>query len=151
MVADDSVGDARIVAHRPRTGEPNAHRARPRADVQKGSPVGGDIVDILQFALEGVTQQQAAIANNLANAQTPGYTAETVSFQQSLEQALQRGGTAHITEAPSAAAPASDGNNVNLTTQLVEAEQSTLQYQAITDSLNAQFRLIQGSAGGSYA
>lgn len=113
--------------------------------------MGGDIVDILQFALEGVTQQQAAIANNLANAQTPGYTAEVVSFQESLEQALQQGGTASITEAPSAAAAASDGNNVSLTTELVEAEQSTLQYQAITDSLNAQFRLVQGSAGGSYA
>lgn len=112
--------------------------------------MGGNVVNILQFALDGVSQQQAAIAGNVANAQTPGYTAEDVSFQQSLERALADGGTATITESPSNAAPATDGNNVDLTTQLVEAQESTLQYQQITDSLNSQFRLVQGAAGGSF-
>jgi flagellar basal-body rod protein FlgB len=112
--------------------------------------VGGEVVDILQFALDGVTQQQAAIANNLANVDTPGYTAEDVSFQQSLEEALAHGGTASITESASGALAATDGNDVSLTTELVDAQESTLQYQAITDSLNAQFRLVQGATGGSF-
>lgn len=113
--------------------------------------MGGDVVNILQFALEGVTQQQAAIADNLANVQTPGYTAEDVSFQKSLQEAIAGGGTASISEGPSAAPAASDGNNVSLTTELVDAQESTLQYQVITNSLNAQFRLVQGAAGGTYS
>lgn len=113
----------------------------------------GQIVNILQFALDGVAQQQAAIANNLANAQTPGYTATAVSFQHSLAQALASPGTAAagVSQAPTPTLPATDGNNVSLTNELVAAQQATLQYQAITDAVNAQLRLVQGSAGGSYA
>lgn len=113
--------------------------------------MGGNVVNILQFALDGVTQQQAAISNNLANVQTPGYTAEDVSFQKSLQEAIAGGGTATITDGTSPAPDATDGNNVSLTTELVDAQESTLQYQVITNSLNAQFRLVQGAAGGSYS
>ncbi|MGH8980688.1 MAG: flagellar basal body rod protein FlgB [Acidimicrobiales bacterium] len=112
--------------------------------------MGGSVVNILQFALDGVSQQQSAIAGNLANADTPGYTAEDVSFQQSLASALSEGGTASISENSSPAAPASDGNNVDLTTELVAAQESALEYQQITHSLSAQFRLAQGAAGGSF-
>lgn len=112
--------------------------------------MGSNVVDILQFALNGVSQQQSAIAGNLANAQTPGYTARDVSFQQSLEHALNEGGTASITEQTSKAPPATDGNNVDLTTQLVAAQTATLHYQVITNALNDQFRLVRGAAGGPF-
>lgn len=113
----------------------------------------GQIVNILQFALDGVAQQQAAIADNLANAQTPGYTGSQVSFQQSLAHALAAPGTttADVSTAPTPTLPSTDGNNVSLTNELVAAQQATLQYQAITEAVNAQLRLVQGSAGGSYA
>lgn len=117
---------------------------------EKGSLVGGNVVNILQFALDGVSQQQSAIAGNLANAQTPGYSALDVSFQQSLERALADGGTATITEKSSNAPPATDGNNVDLTTELVAAQEATLNYQVVTNSLNDQFRLVRGAAGGPF-
>jgi flagellar basal-body rod protein FlgB len=115
--------------------------------------VTGQIVDILQFALDGVAQQQAAIANDLANAQTPGYTGTQVSFQQSLAQAMASPGTAvaQVSSSPSPTLPSTNGNNVDLTNELVAAQQATLQYQAITEAVNAQLRLVQGSAGGSFA
>ena len=110
------------------------------------------IVSVLQFALDGVAQQQQAIANNLANAQTPNFTATDVTFQQSLAQALASHGTApaSITESASAAPPATDGNNVSLTDELVAAQQATLQYQFLTNAFNDQFRLVQGAAGGKF-
>lgn len=111
------------------------------------------IVDVLHFAVDGLTSQQQAIANNLANAQTPGYIAQDVNFQSSLAQALSSsgGGTATVTTTPSQAAPATNGNNVSTGNELVAAEQNTLQYQSTVDLLNAQFRLVQGAAGGSFA
>ncbi|HEX4081703.1 MAG TPA: flagellar basal body protein [Acidimicrobiales bacterium] len=112
----------------------------------------GQIVDVLQFALDGVQQQQTSVANNLANLDTPNYTDTETTFQQSLTQALDAsgGGTATITDVPSTSAAGTDGNNVDLASELTEAEQSTLQYQALSESINAQFRLVQGASGGSF-
>jgi flagellar basal-body rod protein FlgB len=110
------------------------------------------IVGILQFAVDGLAQQQQDIAQNLANAETPGYTGVQADFESSLASAMDSttGGTAVLTQAATPGLPATDGNNVNLSDQLVEAEQTTLQYQAMVDMLNAQFRLVQGAAGGSF-
>lgn len=111
-----------------------------------------DIIGILQFAIDGITRQQNAIANNIANQATPGYTDNEVSFQRSLQQALAAGGpaTAQVTTAPSTYRSATNGNNVNLGGELVSAEKATLQYQSVSESLNAQLRLVQGASGGSY-
>jgi flagellar basal-body rod protein FlgB len=110
------------------------------------------IIGVLQFAVDGLAQQQQTIANNLANTETPGFTAQDVSFQSSLRQAIDspNGGTAQVTVSADPAPPATDGNNVNTASQLVAAEQTQLQYQTMVEMLNAQFRLVQGAAGGSF-
>ncbi|MCU1495383.1 MAG: flagellar basal body rod protein [Acidimicrobiaceae bacterium] len=110
------------------------------------------VIDILNFAIDGVTQQQNAVANNIANASTPGFTGTEVSFESSLQHALDLPGpaTAQVSSAPSSALPATNGNNVQLSDELVAAQSDTLHYQTISESLNAQFRLIQGASGGSY-
>ena len=50
--------------------------------------MGAQIIGILGYALDAVTARQQAIAANVANAQTPGYTAVDVGFRQSLAHAL---------------------------------------------------------------
>jgi flagellar basal-body rod protein FlgB len=111
------------------------------------------IVNVLQYAVDGVAQQQQATANNLANADTPGYTAQAVDFETSLQQALSSpaGGTASVAVSADPTVAATNGNNVDTGTQLVDAQKETLQYQTMVDMLNAQFRLISGAAGGSFA
>ncbi len=116
-----------------------------------GCQVDG-IVDVLAFAVDGLSQRQQAIADNLANADTPGFTATQVDFESSLQQALDTpgGGSAQVTVSASPATPATNGNNVHVDQQLVAAEQTALQYQTMVELLNAQFRLVQGAAGGSF-
>jgi len=111
------------------------------------------IVSVLQYAVDGVAQQQQATANNLANSETPGYTAQDVDFETSLQQAINSpsGGTATTDVTADPAAPATDGNNVDTGTQLVDGQKETLQYQTMVDMLNSQFRLISGAAGGSFS
>ena len=118
-----------------------------------GSTHMDGILGVLQFAVDGLTQQQQAIAGNLANSETPGYKAQTVSFEQSLQQALgaQNGGTATVTTATDPTLPSFNGNNVDTSSQLVAAEQNTLQYKTTVQMLNDQFYLIQGAAGGSWS
>ncbi len=110
------------------------------------------VIGILQFAIDGITSQQSATANNIANEATPGYTATEVNFEQSLSQALGSSATqlSQVSKSPYAGPAATNGNNVDIGSEMVNAEQETLHYQAVTESLNAQFRLIQGASGGSY-
>lgn len=110
------------------------------------------IIGVLQFAVDGLSQQQQAIANNLANADTPGFIAQNVDFQSSLSNAIDsaNGGTATVAVTPSTTTPGPNGNNVDMSSQLAQAEQTTLQYQTMVDMLNAQFRLVEGAAGGSF-
>jgi len=110
------------------------------------------IVGVLQFAVDGLAQQQQAIADNLANSQTPGYIGQQVNFESSLQQAMESpaGGTASVSMSSTPGLPATDGNNVDTGQQLVAAEQTTLQYQTMVEMLNAQFMLVQGAAGGSF-
>jgi flagellar basal-body rod protein FlgB len=51
----------------------------------------------------------------------------------------------------STAARSTDGNNVDLPTEMTQATQETMQYQSVVELLNAQFRLVQGAAGGSFS
>ena len=110
------------------------------------------IVNALQFAVDGVAQQQQATANNLSNTDTPGFTAQDVSFESSLQQAIDapNGGTATVNVSADPAAPASNGNNVDTATQLVNGQEETLKYQTMVEMLNAQFRLVAGATGGSF-
>ncbi|HUZ10061.1 MAG TPA: flagellar basal body protein [Acidimicrobiales bacterium] len=110
------------------------------------------IVGVLQFAVDSLSLQQQTTANNIANDQTPGYTAQEVSFEQSLQQAISSptGGPATATVTSSPAVPGSNGNNVDLPTEMTQATQETMQYQTMVELLNAQFRLVQGAAGGSF-
>jgi flagellar basal-body rod protein FlgB len=112
----------------------------------------GGIVDVLQFAIDGVTDQTNAVANNLANAETPDFTASDVNFQQSLEKAISSPGTSTATETttPSTDPAASNGNNVNLGSELVSSAKGALEYQQLSQSLDAQFRLIRGVVGGTW-
>ena len=110
------------------------------------------IIGVLQFALDGVSAQQTATANNLANAETPGFTASDVSFEQSLQQAITSSSpaAASIATTTDSATPAADGNNVDLGTQLIASQEETLHYSSLSEAINSQFRLIQGVAGGSF-
>lgn len=103
------------------------------------------IIGVLQFAANGLSEQQQTIANNLANSSTPGFTAQDVNFASSLAQAIGApgGGTAQVSTTASPAPYATNGNNVDTPGQLVAAEKNTLQYQTVVEMVNAQYALVQ--------
>ncbi len=109
-------------------------------------------VQTLQFAIDSLSLQQKQTANNITNDQTPDYTASEVSFEQSLVQALEspNGGTAVASLVVSTQPYGTDGNNVNLTQELMRADRTTLQYQATVAALNYKFRLIKGVTGNGF-
>ena len=87
------------------------------------------IVGVLQFAVDSLSQAQQTTANNIANDETPNFKAQHVSFEQSLQQALEApgGSTATADVVTSKAVPSTNGNNVDLPTEMTQATQETMQ------------------------
>ncbi len=111
------------------------------------------VVNVLRYSLDGAAQAERAAASNVANDQTPGYQEKTVSFQASLAAALSSAtpATATVTTGISAAPDGTDGNNVNLTSQLVDIQKQQLQTQADVEAVNLHFAILQGSMGGAFS
>ncbi|MHB8189177.1 MAG: flagellar basal body rod protein FlgB [Ferrimicrobium sp.] len=107
-------------------------------------------IDALQFALDGLTTQANVLANNISNVDTPGFTASNVSFQQSLQQALATGTPAAVSVSSSGAAPGLNGNNVNLSQELVAVETNAMHYQAVSNQITTHFQILSGSMGGQF-
>jgi flagellar basal-body rod protein FlgB len=110
-------------------------------------------IGILQYGLDSLSLAQQAAANNIANLDTPGYTAEEVNFQASLEQALAQGQgspTASAQVYASTAPPGPNGNNVDVTQEISNLQQDVLQYQTLVNALNAKFQQIYAAENTNF-
>lgn len=101
----------------------------------------------IQASLDGLAARQRITAANLANSETPGYIAQTVSFEDSLASAIsseQPGGT-EITTGYTNDPENLSGNNVSVDVETLNAVDTGLRYQLATQSINAKFRLLGSS------
>lgn len=118
-------------------------------------------VSLLQKALDGAWQRQKVIAGNIANHETPGYKASTVSFEESLQhevKRLQQGGYTkeNIANAKTAikrtkiktaldhtGIERADGNNVNLETENINMAKAQIQYQYLTRRVSDHYSRLR--------
>ena len=115
-------------------------------------PVSG----ALGFALDGLSMRQSAIADNLANIDTPGFRASSVDFESTLRSALGAGerGMAGLAGSAPAVAPTdtpvgANDNNVDFRKESLAAIQSQFQYQLMTRAVGDRFDLVRTVAGVS--
>lgn len=100
----------------------------------------------LTSALDGLAARQRAIANNIANVNTPGYTAERVSFEEALASSVARGdGHAASSTARSLEPTRLDGNNVNLDTETLSNVDTVLRFQFASQAAGGQFSSIRAA------
>ena len=98
----------------------------------------------LTSALDGLAARQRAIANNIANVNTPGYTAERVSFEDALARSVAEGdGHTTATTARSLEPTRLDGNNVNLET--LSNVDTVLRFQFASQAAGNQFTAIRSA------
>jgi flagellar basal-body rod protein FlgB len=94
----------------------------------------------LTTALDGLAERQRAIANNIANVNTPNYHAKRVSFEDSLAASVRRGsGSAAISTADSLEPTRLDGNNVNLDTETLSNIDTVLRFQFASRAVDGEF------------
>jgi flagellar basal-body rod protein FlgB len=111
------------------------------------TPISDLTTKTLQVALHGVDESRQAHQDNIANMETPGYLAQTVSFQDSLSKALHDGSpeTADVTTARSTAATNMNGNNVSADSEMVAFTDNSLTNQLLTEALSAKYRLLRAA------
>jgi flagellar basal-body rod protein FlgB len=109
----------------------------------------------LGAALSGLSARQRAIANNVANADTPGFHASSVPFEQVLSDALSNPSTASasasnatLTAQVTQAVPddsttlRADGNNVDIDRQMVDLAGTNLTYNTLSQVLASRLSLL---------
>ncbi|NLP29933.1 MAG: flagellar basal body rod protein FlgB [Clostridiales bacterium] len=101
---------------------------------------------ILQKALDGTWQRQKAIANNIANHDTPGYKALRVSFEDTLVREIEKN---NVKDAKirvyidNSGTERADGNNVNLDFENIEMAKAQLQYQYLIRSMTDMYSRLR--------
>ena len=114
---------------------------------QQGQLVLDLTMQAIQTSLDGLAARQRISAQNLANSETPGYTAQTVSFEDSLSAALGSGDPrqAQITTAASNDPRGINGNYVSVDAETISMIDTGLKYQLATQEMSNKFRILHDS------
>lgn len=98
----------------------------------------------IQGSLDGLAARQRIIAQNLANSETPGYTAQTVSFEDSLSSAISNGDPtqASVTTGVTSDPANINGNNVSVDNETLGLVDVGLRYQMMAEAMNNKFRVL---------
>ncbi len=98
----------------------------------------------LTSALDGLSARQRAIADNIANVNTPHYKAKVVSFEDRLRASVAaQDGRAEYTTTESLDPTRLDGNNVNIDQQTLLNVQAVLAYQFASQAVGGAFKGVQ--------
>ncbi|HEY3367209.1 MAG TPA: flagellar basal body protein [Symbiobacteriaceae bacterium] len=115
---------------------------------------GVNVTDALQRAMQASQLRQTVIANNIANANTPGFKRSHVEFEQLLTKALVDGKDVNtvqpavVQETDTSLRP--DGNNVDMEVEMAEMAGNQIAYATLTRQLSDHFNrmrmVIRGGA-----
>lgn len=113
-------------------------------------PATDTTMSVIEYAIRGLTLRNEVTANNIANAEVPGFHGSEVAFEATLQRALQssnidRVGSPQIqaTGAPAGA----NGNNVQLEKEMVEMMRTNLLQGAMINAFNFKIGILQSAIG----
>ncbi len=116
-----------------------------------------DIGAIMQGALDGAWARQEILANNVANAETPGYKRQDLDFRGYLQKALGAPASPVTTDPRHLSATSSarmfaeqdlssitpDGNSVDIDKEMAEVSTNALYYEAVSKQLSSYLALLR--------
>jgi flagellar basal-body rod protein FlgB len=114
----------------------------------------------LTKVLDGTALRQRALAENVANVDTPGYQRKDVSFSEQLREAVDNAsGTdsafrrlEEVTPGISVAQSKTlrpDGNSVDIDKEMAEMSRNTLEYETAAQLLDGKLRLLRTAITGT--
>lgn len=113
----------------------------------------------LTYALDGLSMRQQVLTNDIANANTPGFRAQDVSFESQLQNLIASGSSTNLSSVSPSQMPSVvtlpdtglgiDQNNVNIDSTMSRLADTTLMYQAVSqlaaDKLSLMKTVITGA------
>jgi len=129
------------------------------------SLMDGGIVDLMKDKLSYLGQRQAVLAQNVANANTPGYKAKEITPFKSFAEEMKSASNSMAVTDNKHIVPASlsgsnavskkmrsfevvpSGNSVDLEQQMMEVSSTTMEYQADTSILHKFMSLFRLAIG----
>jgi flagellar basal-body rod protein FlgB len=106
----------------------------------------------LRVAAAGLSARQTAIADNIANIETPGYHARKVKFEEALSSAVSHG------ESPDSVKPSVltseeptrlNGSNVNLDEESLSHIDTTMRYQLTLRAMDSKYSMLRDAIKGA--
>lgn len=121
---------------------------------------GSSTIKALESGLAGAQLRQKAISNNIANVDTPNYSAKQVSFKHTLTDAMSeaklkanRTNTQHfefsttkgsaVVETNRSSMYNHNQNNVDIDLEMAELAKNQIYYNALIDRINGSFNSLQ--------
>jgi flagellar basal-body rod protein FlgB len=108
-----------------------------------------NIMDLIDAGIKAETLRQKAIANNIANLETPGYRRLDVKFEELLARCLRSSGEFDLSEIeaqvyqPKQTPVKSNGNDVNLEAEVGQMIKNTLNHKAYIRLLSKKYNQIE--------
>jgi flagellar basal-body rod protein FlgB len=102
----------------------------------------GHNLTTLEKSLDLRMDEQRVIAANVANIDTPGYTAQRLDFRASMEKALQGAQNPAVIDALPVPSSSLDGNNVDMDHELGQMAQNKIMYSLESQLMGAKFRQL---------
>lgn len=106
------------------------------------------IVDLIDAGIRAQTLRQKALANNIANLETPGYRRIDVKFEELLAKCLRSNGEFDLSDIeaelyrPKKTPVKSNGNDVNLEAEIGQMIKETLRHKAYIRLLSKKYNQI---------
>ena len=116
-------------------------------------------INVLSKAADASWTRESLIANNIANADTPGYKRQDIDFQSVLKNELSNYKYMNLDQKMNSVDLSKlnasvytdhknysyrlDGNNVDIDTEQVELASEQIKYQALTQSITSEFQRLQ--------
>lgn len=112
----------------------------------------------VEKAMQGSLLRQQVLANNIANANTPGFQRSDVNFQSALAQAFSSAGSptpgqiqqvSFQPQTDSSGAMQVDGNSVDINTEMADLSENSLDYQALESVMGARMSILKTAIGST--
>jgi flagellar basal-body rod protein FlgB len=102
---------------------------------------------VLQEAMSGAALREQVLANNVANANTPGFSRSDLDFQSAIRDALASGtplDQIQLQPQVDSSAPLTlDGNNVSIDAEMSRLSENTILYQSLSSIAKARLKMIE--------
>jgi len=115
----------------------------------KASAIADNTTHLLTKMMELAQEQHKIYANNLANANTPGYIRRDLNFQQQLAKLVSDGDFDQLVHLrgqiidDTTHAPRLDGNNVNTSHEMNEIMQNGLTHNLLNRAYTSRMRILR--------